>query len=167
MSILETLKQAIDKIGIKEVSRRSGLSASTISRIGSGQITPGLEAAEKISTAVGYRLDLLPVDAKHTRSRLMKVLATLRELRPQLIKRGVRHITVFGSVARQEDRADSDIDLYIDYGGIPTGARLVLGVEGSILEAFPNTKIDFVSNLTTPKGLRLKIQIEKDGVRVF
>ncbi|HVC61797.1 MAG TPA: nucleotidyltransferase domain-containing protein [Acetobacteraceae bacterium] len=33
---------------------------------------------------------------------------------PELRRRGVRHLAVFGSVARGEDRADSDVDLAVE-----------------------------------------------------
>lgn len=33
---------------------------------------------------------------------------------PELRRRGVRHLAVFGSVARGEDRADSDIDIAVE-----------------------------------------------------
>jgi uncharacterized protein len=42
------------------------------------------------------------------------VLARLRQSEPALRARGVRHAALFGSVARGEDRPDSDIDIDID-----------------------------------------------------
>jgi predicted nucleotidyltransferase len=33
---------------------------------------------------------------------------------PELRRRGVRHLAVFGSVARGEDRVDSDVDLAVE-----------------------------------------------------
>ncbi|MFO1028345.1 MAG: nucleotidyltransferase domain-containing protein [Acetobacteraceae bacterium] len=33
---------------------------------------------------------------------------------PELRRRGIRHLAVFGSVARGEDRPDSDIDLAVE-----------------------------------------------------
>jgi predicted nucleotidyltransferase len=42
------------------------------------------------------------------------VLRTLRALEPELRAAGVRHISVFGSVARGEDTATSDVDLALD-----------------------------------------------------
>jgi predicted nucleotidyltransferase len=36
---------------------------------------------------------------------------------PELRRRGVRHLAVFGSVARGEDRADSDVDLAVEIEG--------------------------------------------------
>ena len=38
----------------------------------------------------------------------------LSEQELELRRRGVRHLSVFGSVARGEDRADSDIDLAVE-----------------------------------------------------
>ena len=41
-------------------------------------------------------------------------LATLRRHQRELMSKGVRHAAVFGSVARGQDRADSDLDIMID-----------------------------------------------------
>lgn len=55
------------------------------------------------------------------------VLRTLRSLEPELRAVGVRHISVFGSVACGEDRAGSDVDLAVDLapGTAPTGFQFV------------------------------------------
>lgn len=42
---------------------------------------------------------------------------------PELRRRGVRHLAVFGSVARGEDRAESDVDLAVE---IETGRSFSL-----------------------------------------
>lgn len=42
------------------------------------------------------------------------VLRTLRALEPELRAAGVRHISVFGSVARGQDTATSDVDLALE-----------------------------------------------------
>jgi predicted nucleotidyltransferase len=41
-------------------------------------------------------------------------LATLRRHEGALRARGVRHVAIFGSVARGSNRADSDLDIVID-----------------------------------------------------
>jgi uncharacterized protein len=41
-------------------------------------------------------------------------IATLRRYEPALRARGILHAAVFGSVARGEDRPDSDVDIMID-----------------------------------------------------
>jgi predicted nucleotidyltransferase len=43
-----------------------------------------------------------------------RAIRILREHEPELRKRGVRHVALFGSLARDEARPDSDIDLMID-----------------------------------------------------
>lgn len=53
--------------------------------------------------------------------RLSSLLHRLRVLQPALADRfGVARIGVFGSFARGEDRADSDLDLLIDFSETPT-----------------------------------------------
>jgi predicted nucleotidyltransferase len=42
------------------------------------------------------------------------MLARLLELRPALEGDGVRHVYLFGSVARGDDVAESDVDLILD-----------------------------------------------------
>ena len=78
------------------------------------------------------------------------VIARLIELRPILEAQGVRHAFVFGSVARGEDVAESDVDLILDldpdrhvgifeFAGIRTmlaerlGRRVDLGTRRSLM----------------------------------
>lgn len=64
-------------------------------------------------------------------TRRSRVLRTLRALEPDLRAAGVRHISLFGSVARGHDRADSDIDLALDLEpcAVPSGFQFVAHVE--------------------------------------
>jgi uncharacterized protein len=43
-----------------------------------------------------------------------QLLAELRALQPELERRGVTHVVLFGSRARQDNSSSSDIDLAID-----------------------------------------------------
>lgn len=167
MQIIEALKGSIGRVGIKEVARRTGLSPSTVSRVSSGQISPSLEVAEKISDAVGFRLELHPDNIVSQAPRLKFVIDLVGRLRNELKSFGVKHLVIFGSVARGKDRAESDIDLFLDFGKTKPRATNLLAAEGLILEAFGQNKVDVVSGLDSPKGQRLKVQIEKDGVYVF
>ncbi len=45
---------------------------------------------------------------------LDSVLHRLRATEAELRRRGVRHLAVFGSVARGDDRPDSDVDLAVE-----------------------------------------------------
>ena len=49
-----------------------------------------------------------------TTSTIDAVRRQLAMAEPELRRRGVRHLAVFGSVARGEDRADSDLDLAVE-----------------------------------------------------
>jgi len=44
-----------------------------------------------------------------------QIIATLKATEPELRKRGIRHAALFGSVARGEDRPDSDIDILVNF----------------------------------------------------
>jgi uncharacterized protein len=59
------------------------------------------------------------------------VLRTLRALEPELRAAGVRHISVFGSVARGEETANSDVDLALDLAPdtTPPGFQFVVYIE--------------------------------------
>ena len=47
-------------------------------------------------------------------SHLTNILTKLRAHEVELRERGVIHVAVFGSVVRAENRADSDVDLFVD-----------------------------------------------------
>jgi predicted nucleotidyltransferase len=44
-----------------------------------------------------------------------EVIARLKEAEPALRARGIRRAAVFGSVARGDDRPDSDIDILVEF----------------------------------------------------
>ncbi len=167
MGIAEVLKDSIGKMGVKEVARRSGLSPSTISRVGSGQINPSLEVVEKISKATGFLLTLQPDTTSLKAPRLDSAKNILSRLRNELKTYGVKHVIIFGSVARGNDRVDSDIDVYLDFGDIKVGVAKLLKAEGRIFEVFGENKVDVTSQLNSPKGQRLKQKIDQEGIRVF
>jgi predicted nucleotidyltransferase len=51
------------------------------------------------------------------------IIARLKKAEPDLRARGVRRAAVFGSIARGDDRPDSDIDIMIE---IDPGARITV-----------------------------------------
>lgn len=167
ITILDTLKDSIQKIGIKEVARRTQLAPSTISRISSGDSLPSLEVAEKISTAVGYNLRLQAQTEIAAAPRLEFAKQIIMKLKRELKLLDVRHVTIFGSVARGDDGPNSDIDICLDFGPEKPKVSKVLKAEGRLLEVFADNKIDIISGLNAAKNPRLAERITKDGIRVF
>lgn len=85
-----------------------------------------------------------------------EILDLLRSLQTDLTARyKVRRIGVFGSIARREARADSDVDILVDF---KDGADLFDLVE---LSDFLEEKIGRHVDLATPRALRPEI---RDGV---
>ncbi len=97
--------------------------------------------------------------------RLDSVLATLRAHESDLRRFGVAHAAVVGSVARREDRADSDVDVLVELDrerpmGIFEYARLKLYI-GELLDGASD-----VVNRRTLKP-QLRDNILRDAVNVF
>lgn len=167
MSIEKDLQNTISNVGVKEIARRTGIAASTISRIKSGKINPTLAVVECISKAVGMTLLLQAEQKSSAAPRLSFAKETLSLIRNELRKLGVRHAIIFGSVARRQDTENSDIDVFLDFGGIRPKTSDMLRAEGRVIEAFHPLKVDVVSQVESVKGQGLKKAIEKEGKLVF
>lgn len=99
------------------------------------------------------------------RSDLQSVLNTLRAHEPDLRRLGVAHAAVFGSVARGEARAGSDVDVLVDLDesrpmGVFEYARMKLYID-ELLEGSTD-----VVNRRTLKPL-LRANILHDAVHAF
>jgi predicted nucleotidyltransferase len=71
---------------------------------------------------------------------------------------GVRNLRVFGSVARGQDRPDSDVDLLVD---LPPGLGLFgLGRVQAELEAILGTRVDLVPAQDLKPGVRARVEHE-------
>ena len=90
-----------------------------------------------------------------------KILTQLKSHKRQLKKFGIRSVSLFGSVARNQARKRSDIDLLVDFErpiGLFEFARLKL-----YLEELLSRKVDLV----TPEALRKEFResILKEAIR--
>ena len=97
--------------------------------------------------------------------RLAEVIAKLRAHAPELRKRGVEHLYVFGSVARGDARVDSDVDVAID---VDPDSRFSLVTQASIsgdLEELLQRRVDIGTRTSLRSSLRG--DFERDAVRVF
>lgn len=94
-----------------------------------------------------------------------QAIRILNDLRPALQARGVAHAGLFGSVARGESDAGSDVDVVISFApGARVGGFNLGGVQLELEEAF-RKPIDLV---VEPVGdQRLRDAIERDRAHAF
>lgn len=103
-----------------DVSRRSGIAQSVISAYESGRREPGVHTLTRLVQATGHQLTLNIVPAPDRQLGLpdTPLGRRLRRRRRSIIemsaKRGAHNVRVFGSVARGEDTAASDVDFLVD-----------------------------------------------------
>jgi hypothetical protein len=114
-----------------ELARRSGVPQSHISLIESGRVQPTEATVRRLVTAARVRPSVV-----------------LRRYREDVLAAAARrhghHVRVFGSVARGDDREDSDIDLLIDFDQ-GTSIFTVAGLAQE-LEDLLGVHVDLVSN---------------------
>jgi hypothetical protein len=92
-------------------------------------------------------------------------IARLRENESAIRALGAASLYLFGSVARDEARADSDVDVFIDRDPARKFTFIELLDLGDLLQNVLGAKVD----VTTRGGLhpRLKDRIERSSVKVF
>lgn len=90
------------------------------------------------------------------------VISRIRKHRTRLTQLGVKSLSLFGSVARGEERPDSDVDILVEFRGTATFDRYM--DTKFYLEELLECKVDLV----TPKAIkpRMKPYIMQDLVHV-
>jgi hypothetical protein len=91
-----------------------------------------------------------------------EVLRVLRDHLPEIDAFGVHSMSVFGSVARDEARLDSDVDILVEFDG-PLTYRRYCELRFYI-EDLLGRRVDLV----TTDGLRPRVRpfVERDAIRV-
>ena len=90
-------------------------------------------------------------------------LATLSRHKPEMQRRfGVRSLALFGSYARDESHAGSDVDMLVDFDGMATSERY-FGLQ-FFLEDLLGAPVDLV----TRQALRPQLRpfVERDAIHV-
>lgn len=83
-----------------------------------------------------------------------EIIARLRDHETELRARGVRHVALFGSVARGEATATSDIDIIVDLDpAAPVGLFAYAGLKRFIADLFPE-RVDVVNLEALKPALR-------------
>jgi uncharacterized protein len=117
-----TLREARhrSRLSQAELARRAGVAQSVISAYESDRREPSLRTFVRLIEATGHQLDITITPAPDRRLGLPDTARgrRLRKNRQRIIdlaaEHGVHNVRVFGSVARGEDTAASDIDLLVD-----------------------------------------------------
>jgi predicted nucleotidyltransferase/DNA-binding XRE family transcriptional regulator len=123
------LRMARERAGLSqsELARRSGVAQSVVSAYEAGKRQPALPTLSKLIAATGHTLAInlersdpsvrgLPDTPLGRRVRQHR-----QALLDAVAEAGGSNLRVFGSVARGEDRPDSDVDLLVD---LPEGTGL-------------------------------------------
>lgn len=93
------------------------------------------------------------------------VIAALRALQPELKARGVEHLYLFGSVARDEAKPGSDVDLFFDDAPERLLGLLKFIQVKHFLEDRTGYSVDFGPRDSLHRICRASI--EKSALRVF
>jgi uncharacterized protein len=146
-----------------ELATRAGVTQSVISSYESGRRQPSLPALARLIEAAGFELTLQlrrqPNDLRRLSGPVgRRVRRQRRAIIAAAAAHGVRNLQVFGSVARGEDSADSDVDLLVD---LPPGLSLFgLGRVESDLEAILGTRVDLIPADDLKPGVRERVKRE-------
>jgi uncharacterized protein len=125
----------------RELARRAGTSQPTLARYERGHAVPTLATLERILAAAGKRLRL-DVEESHSSGTgpvAQRLDAHRDEVRKILHENGVTRAMVFGSVARGQDTAESDLDLLVE---MPRPTYVALAALRADLEDALGTRVD-------------------------
>jgi uncharacterized protein len=147
-----------------ELAVRAGVAQSVISAYESGRRQPSLPTLATLVAASGMDLTYvveprvrLPASFSGPVGRI--VAAKRHELVRTAAGHGATSVRVFGSVARGDDRPDSDVDLLVDLpesAGLLAIGRLVDDLEGVL----DGVRVDVVPAAGLKVGLRDRVMAE-------
>jgi uncharacterized protein len=103
-----------------QLAERIGTTQAAITRLEKGRFRPAVRTLERLAAALGVTFEIGEQGlAIRFSSRRPLTLEDLREHRDQILNiaavEGARNLRVFGSVARNEARPESDIDFVVDF----------------------------------------------------
>lgn len=159
------LRTARESAGLSQsdLARRSGVAQSVVSAYEAGKRQPALPTLAKLIAATGHTMaiTLERSDASVRGLPDSPLGRRIRQHRQALLdavaEAGGSNLRVFGSVARGEDRPDSDVDLLVD---LPEGTGLfaLQALEGR-LRRILNVDVD----LSPPGSLKPRVRAEAEA----
>ena len=135
MNTGQLIKEARTDAGLSQVelALRARTSQPAIAKYESGLASPSLRTLDRILRAAGVRLELSTTPMRsNTRfdGELFSALQIHRMEIQRIVKsHGGENVRVFGSVARGEESASSDIDLLIDLDVADKGSFALMSIE--------------------------------------
>lgn len=124
------IKQARQRAGLTQVqlAAAAGTSQPTLAAYESGAKSPSVRTLDRIIRSTGATLHVTLRDAPAAQGVL---LAGLRDhsdaIRSAALRRRIRNVRVFGSVARGEETKQSDVDLLVDFDAVRYGVLPLAG----------------------------------------
>ncbi|HZO66289.1 MAG TPA: helix-turn-helix domain-containing protein [Kribbellaceae bacterium] len=160
------LREARRRAGMSqaELARRAKVAQPVISAYETGRREPGLAMLSKLVAASGHRLrvDLVAEAGQVRRLPDTAMGRRLRRHRRAIIdaaeRRGAINVRVFGSVARGQDNASSDVDLLVDLAD-DVGLVGLIGLEREIAETLKRS-VDVVPAANLKTSLASKVLAE-------
>jgi len=146
-----------------QLAARAGITQSVVSAYESGRRQPSVPTLAALIAATGFELDL---KLRATPQRLdtltgpigRRVRRHRRRLLDIAAAHGISNVRIFGSVARGEDRPDSDLDLLVD---LPTDIGLIgLGRIRDELESILGCRVDLVPATDLKTGVKENVEAE-------
>lgn len=159
------LRKAREDAGLSqsELARRSGLAQSVVSAYEAGKRQPALTTLSKLIAATGHTLAITLERSDPSVRGLpdtplgRRVRQHRQALLDAVANAGGSNLRVFGSVARGQDRLDSDVDLLVD---LPehTGLFALQALEGQLRRIL---KVDV--DLAPPTSLKPRVRAEAEA----
>lgn len=146
-----------------ELARRAGTTQSVISAYEAGHRQPALSTLANLVAAAGMELEIRVRPQRQGLGRLTgPVGRKLRRRRDRVVEaaaaHGITNLRIFGSVARGEDRPDSDIDLLVD---IPAGLGLLgIGRAREELQRILGVPVDLIPAGDLKPDVARRVQAE-------
>jgi predicted nucleotidyltransferase/DNA-binding XRE family transcriptional regulator len=155
----ELVRAARSKRGLSQraLAGRTGVSQSTVSAVESGQCQPSVMMLERLLGAAGFRLEVKLVNAVRPSELLERYQD---EVARMLTRHHVSRAWVFGSVARGEDRSDSDLDLLIEMK--PKGSFIDSVHLGEGLSALLGCAVDVVTTKELESNALLQRHVSRE-----
>ena len=141
----------------------AGMSKSQISKMENGTLGSE-ETIHRLLEALGYELEFRVVDKysgeSSEKDRILDILRSFKKSQGE--KYGIQSIALFGSCARGEQTADSDVDVLIK---VTNPSLFVLSEITILLESVLKRKVDLVSEKARIRQ-EFRDNIEKDLIYV-